>query len=134
MGSYLDNELNIYRRINAGPKSHPGYGAVRTLIDSFHVDGPDGKHQCLVHPPLLESVLTYLHRSPVKRLPAADVAFILKRLFLALDFLHTECQVIHTGQCSEPILLYLSVMLRDVPTRHQSSQYYVQHRRRVCIH
>jgi hypothetical protein len=61
------------------------------------VDGPDGRHRCLVHAPLWESVLTFLHRNPVRRLPTPIVAFILKNLFLALDFLHAECEIIHTG-------------------------------------
>lgn len=97
MGTQLDDEMNIYKRIEAGPKRHPGYDAVRSLLDSFDVEGPDGKHRCLVHPPLFESILTFLRRKPVGRLPVPIVAFVLKRLFLALDFLHTECQVIHTG-------------------------------------
>ena len=97
MGDQLDDEVNIYKRIERGPKKHPGYGAVRSLLDSFDTDGPAGKHRCLVHQPLFESVLTFLHRNPVRRLPVPIVAHTLKRLFLALDFLHTECQIIHTG-------------------------------------
>lgn len=98
MGDQLDNELNIYKRIESGPKDHPGYGAVRTLVDSFDVDGPDGKHRCLVHPPLFESALTLFQRSLEGRLPIRTVAFVLKRLFLALDYLHTGCKIIHTGK------------------------------------
>ena len=43
------------------------------------------------------SDLTFLHRNPAMRLPVPVLAFILRRLFLALDFLHTECQTIHTS-------------------------------------
>jgi serine/threonine-protein kinase SRPK3 len=50
-----------------------------------------------VHPPLWESVLTFLHRNPVRRLPKPVLAFVLQRLFVALDYLHTECQIIHAG-------------------------------------
>ncbi|KAG4429982.1 hypothetical protein IFR05_014532 [Cadophora sp. M221] len=83
---------------------HPGRGAVRELLDSFNVAGPDGHHQCLVHPPLWESVLTFLHRNSVRRLPAPVLAFVLRRLFLALDFLHTECQIIHTDIKADNIM------------------------------
>lgn len=85
------------KRMERGSKNHPGRSAVRSLLDSFDVDGPEDKHRCLVHPPLWDSVLTFLHRNPEQRLPAPVLAFVLKRLFLALDYLHTECQIIHAG-------------------------------------
>jgi serine/threonine-protein kinase SRPK3 len=105
MGQQLDDELQMYKRMERGSKYHPGRNAVRSLLDSFDIDGPEDKHRCLVHPPLWESVLTFLHRNPVQRLPAPVLAFTLKRLFLALDYLHTECQIIHAGIYSNPILL-----------------------------
>ncbi|KFH45673.1 Serine/threonine-protein kinase-like protein [Hapsidospora chrysogenum ATCC 11550] len=95
MGSQLDDEMNIYKLIEAGPKRRPGYGAVRSLLDSFDVESPDGKHRCLVHPPLFESILTFLRRNPIGGLPVPIVAFVLKRLFLALDFLHTDALVLY---------------------------------------
>lgn len=39
----------------------------------------------------------FLHRNPVRRLPAPVLAFILQKTFHALDYLHIECQIIHTG-------------------------------------
>ncbi|KAG6204629.1 hypothetical protein E4U50_005112 [Claviceps purpurea] len=39
-------------RIENSSIKHPGRSAVRALLDSFHVDGPHGSHQSLVHPPL----------------------------------------------------------------------------------
>lgn len=94
----MDDELNIYKRLEQGPKSHPGRDSVRSLLDVFDVDGPEGQHRCLVHPPLWESVATFLKRNPVERLPKPVFAVLLQRLFLALDYLHTECQIIHTGE------------------------------------
>ncbi|KAI5861451.1 serine threonine protein kinase, CMGC group [Durotheca rogersii] len=104
MGEQLDRELTMYKRISAFSAKHPGRGAVRELLDSFDVTGPDGSHRCLVHPPLWESVLTFLHRNPVRRLPVPVLAFTLRRLFLALDFLHTECQIIHTDIKADNIM------------------------------
>ncbi|PGH16326.1 CMGC/SRPK protein kinase [Helicocarpus griseus UAMH5409] len=95
MGQQLDDELTIYNRIERASKSHPGRNAVRSLLDTFDIDGPEDKHRCLVHPPLWESVLTFLHRNPIQRLPVPVLAFVLQRLFLALDYLHTECEVMH---------------------------------------
>ena len=97
MEEQVDNELNIYRHIEQSPASHPGRNVIRTLLDTFYIDGPQDKHRCLVHLPLWESVLAFLRRNPVERLPSAILAVVLHRLFLALDFLHTECQIAHTG-------------------------------------
>lgn len=108
MGVYNDDELDIYKRISKVKTSHPGRFAIRELLDSFDVSGPDGKHRCLVHPPLWDSMLTFLHRNPEARLPATLVAYILQRVFLALDFLHTECQIIHTDIKADNIMFSIS--------------------------
>lgn len=99
LGKQGDSELAVYKHISASASSskHEGRTAVREVLDAFDVAGPDGIHRCLVHRPLWESVLTFLHRNPIRRLPLPVLAFILHRLFLALDFLHTECKIIHTG-------------------------------------
>ncbi|KAI1157405.1 kinase-like domain-containing protein [Nemania serpens] len=105
MGKQLDNELNMYKRMKErGSANHPGRNAVRELLDSFDVEGPDGRHRCLVHPPLWESVLTFLRRNPIMRLPAPVLAVFLQRLFLALDFLHRECLIIHTDIKADNIM------------------------------
>ena len=97
MGQQVDHELNVYRHMEQSPTAHPGCDMIRTLLDTFYIDGPQDKHRCLIHPPLWESVLTFLRRNPVERLPSAVIAVVLHRLFLALDYLHTECQIAHTG-------------------------------------
>ncbi|KAJ5247267.1 hypothetical protein N7468_002250 [Penicillium chermesinum] len=56
LGKQLDDELNIYRRIEGASQNHPGREYVRSLLDSFDVDGPEEKHRCLVHPPLWENI------------------------------------------------------------------------------
>ncbi|KAI0531808.1 serine threonine protein kinase, CMGC group [Xylaria digitata] len=105
MGAQLDNELNMYKRMKEkGSVGHPGRNSVRKLLDSFDVEGPDGRYRCLVHPPLWESVLTVLHRNPVTRLPVPVLAGILYHLFLALDFLNRECAIIHTDIKADNIM------------------------------
>lgn len=101
----LNHELNMYSRVNAGPNSHPGKEAVRSLLDSFKIDRrADKKHEYLVDTPSWENVWALLHRNPIQRLPSPVLAFVLHRLFLALDYLHTECNMIHTGVCCRNIV------------------------------
>ncbi|OJJ98119.1 hypothetical protein ASPACDRAFT_53601 [Aspergillus aculeatus ATCC 16872] len=104
IGQHLNDEFNMYQRIERGSRNHPGRGAIRPLLDSFDINGPHDKHRCLVHPPLWESALTFLYRNPVRRLPVPVLASILKRLCLALDYLHTECQIIHTDIKADNIM------------------------------
>ncbi|CAK1360865.1 SRSF protein kinase 3 [Cercospora beticola] len=105
MGAQLDTELDVYKRIENAPKTHPGRTAVRTLLDSFRVEGPAGLHHCFVHSALWESVLDLQHRNPTERIPVPVVALVLKRLFHALDLLHSECRVAHTDIKEANILL-----------------------------
>lgn len=134
MGQQLDDELQMYKHIERGSKNHPGHSTVRSLLDSFNVNGPKDKHQYLIHPPLWDSVLTFLHHNPEQRLPTPVLAFVLKRLFLALNYLHTECQIIHTGIYSNSIIFFSPfLLLTSVPIRHQGRQYHVRHRRRFSF-
>lgn len=48
--------------------------------------------------PTMGEFFAFLRRNPIERLPSAVIAVVLHRLFfLALDYLHTECQIAHTG-------------------------------------
>ncbi|KAK3688226.1 kinase-like domain-containing protein [Podospora appendiculata] len=69
--SLADHELKIYDHMASvsSTSKHPGRDAVRSLLDSFKVTGPDGEHNCLVHPPLWDNLKTFLARNPIGRLP-----------------------------------------------------------------
>jgi serine/threonine-protein kinase SRPK3 len=95
IGGKKNIELNVYKRIEASPEDSPGRYAIRSLLDSFDIDGPNGQHQCLVHPPLWESIYDFKRRNPVERLPEPVLALMLVRVFQALDLLH-KCHVAHT--------------------------------------
>jgi serine/threonine protein kinase len=104
LGARAGHERDVYQRISNGPQSHPGRDAVRSLLDDFQLAGPHGEHRCLVHPPLWESVRTFLARNPVGRLPKPVLGIVLYRLFQALAYLHNECRVIHTDIKSDNIM------------------------------
>ena len=105
LGSELDTELDVYRRIANSPDQHPGRSAVSSQLDSFEVNTSEEIHRCLVHAPLWDSAHNIRHRNPLRRLPQPVMAFLLKRLFLALDLLHRECHTAHTDIKEANILL-----------------------------
>lgn len=74
-----------------------GQRYVRTILDAFKTSGPDSEHHCLVHKPMWDSLNELLARNVHRRFTEELLREALRRLFAALDYLHTECHVIHTG-------------------------------------
>lgn len=67
------------------------------MLDNFEIDGRQGKRQCVVHEPLLVSLLHFQATFNPPRPNEELVRGVLQQVLAALDFLHTEAQVIHTG-------------------------------------
>ncbi|KAG5933719.1 hypothetical protein E4U60_004317 [Claviceps pazoutovae] len=88
MGEMQDVELDAYVCIENSSINHPGRRAIRSLLDSVDIDGPDRRWA--------GRGIGALHRNPIRRLPTPVMDFVLLRLFLALDFLHRECHTAHT--------------------------------------
>ncbi|CZT09077.1 related to dis1-suppressing protein kinase dsk1 [Rhynchosporium agropyri] len=62
------DEIAIYKHISQGNKYRLGYRYVRTALDSFELKNRGGRHPCLVHEPLWDSIRTLLERSGRDRL------------------------------------------------------------------
>ncbi|KAB8268022.1 kinase-like domain-containing protein [Aspergillus minisclerotigenes] len=115
MGKQLDDELKMYQRIDRASK-HPGRNAIRSLLDSFHIDGPEDKHHCLVHPPLFESVWEFLHHIKANNVmfELADNSVFTKFLDGRAIYLSRELEMI-PGKLGAPVLCdFGSAMLGDV--------------------
>jgi serine/threonine protein kinase len=90
-------ELDVYKHLSTITSRHSGSRLVRTLLDAFEITGSEGSYQCLVHKPLGMSLSDLQARCPSQRLPEHLLKLTLIHVLLMLDFLHTEAQVIHTG-------------------------------------
>lgn len=105
------HEFELYSLIGKANPSHPGHRHVRTALDMFELQGTEGNHhhQCLVLKPMWDSWRDMLRRNPARRFSEMLLKAGLAQLFLALDYLHTECRLVHTGMragCSEqPVFL-----------------------------
>ncbi|RAH74790.1 putative protein kinase [Aspergillus aculeatinus CBS 121060] len=89
----LERELDIYKHINSVEAQHPGKNFIRKLLNYFYLQGPHGCHACLVHEPLGMT---------------ADFLPAIRQLLVALDFLHSECHIIHTDRTIYRPLGFLS--------------------------
>ncbi|KAK4133834.1 CMGC protein kinase [Trichocladium antarcticum] len=99
------DELRIYETLANAGRSHPGYRHVRTALDTFRLDMPGGAtHACLVQTPMWDSFRDLASRNPTGRFTEHLLKAALVQLFLALDFLHSECRLIHTDIKADNIL------------------------------
>lgn len=67
------------------------------LLDSFEALGPEGKHICLVHQPLGMSLHDLKMQAQGKVFSKEVLRVSIRQLLAALDFLHKDAHIIHTG-------------------------------------
>ena len=93
-------EKEVYDHFRRVKSSLTGSILVRHALDDFQVTSDDNSHsyQCLVHPPLAMSLFELRNRAAGKVFPENLLKPTLIHILLALDFLHTDAQVIHTGK------------------------------------
>lgn len=93
-------ETNIYKHLASIKSNHPGRDYIREALDTFTLKGQKGEHQCLVLKPMLETAQELLRRNKSGRFTESLLKAVLIRLLMALDYLHTEAHLIHTGKSS----------------------------------
>lgn len=76
---------------------------IRPLEDSFKVQGPHGSHEILVQVPVAKSLVESQSTADDFVLAPSIVKSSLKQVVSALDFLHSDAHVIHTGKLSPPL-------------------------------
>ncbi|RAK71838.1 putative protein kinase [Aspergillus fijiensis CBS 313.89] len=91
----LERELDIYKRINS-------------LLNYFHLQGPHGCHACLVHEPLGMTADFLARMAPRNEKTLDFMKPAIRQLLVALDFLHSECHIIHTDRTIYKSLGFLS--------------------------
>lgn len=91
------SELAAYNHLDTITTINVGAFLFRDLLDPFRATGSEGQHECLVHEPLGLSMETIKELSPGRKLSEVVLNFFLSHVLHALDFLHTDAEMIHTG-------------------------------------
>ncbi|KAJ5927546.1 hypothetical protein N7516_009319 [Penicillium verrucosum] len=102
-----EKELRITEHITKANTQHPGRNFVATLLDSFRVASPGGTHICMVFDALCEPLWMLKRRFEGNIIPLDVLKPVSKLILEGLQYIHTECHVIHTDLKSDNILLAL---------------------------
>lgn len=90
--------------MDANP-SHRGRNHIVSFLDHFEQSGPEGNHICLVFEPLGENLLALIERHKKTGVAIDLVRVIAKQMLLGLQYLHDECDLVHTDIKPENILI-----------------------------
>lgn len=111
--SHAKREIEAYDHVKSLRSNHTGAILVRTVLDKFHLPSIDGSHshQCFIHPPLAMSLFELRNRAARKVFPEFLLKPTLIHILIALDFLHSEAHMIHTGSTASIVvgMLYTNV-------------------------
>ncbi|SMR59541.1 unnamed protein product [Zymoseptoria tritici ST99CH_3D1] len=119
----IEQEMALQKRVSTADRAHRGFELVRRIKDSFLHVSADGTHLCLVHEPLRETLEVYRQRF-TGGIPIPILKVYSKLLLTALDFLHSECNIIHTDLKLDNILMKFedTSVLRDAARQLQHSE------------
>lgn len=100
-----EHELNISQHLAKTNPSHEGFLFVRTTIDNFELASLHGTHTCLVFEPMREPLWLFLKRCENHKFPLPLLKGYMEFLLKGLDYLHSECRIIHTDLKLDNILV-----------------------------
>ncbi|KYK58834.1 protein kinase domain protein [Drechmeria coniospora] len=101
----VSRETRYSKLINHANPTHEGLSFLRVPIDEFKLKAATGTHSCLVYEPMRETLFQLQHRLKRQRLALPLFKFFIYCLLQALDYLHTECRVIHTDIKDDNVMI-----------------------------
>jgi hypothetical protein len=108
----IRHELDMTIHLSSANSEHRGRAIIATAIESFGLHSPTGStHLSLVFEPMREPLWLFRRRvtgeGKVTRPLMTLIKIYLQILLEGLDYLHSECHVIHTGTLSSALKAFL---------------------------
>ncbi|KAK0384662.1 hypothetical protein NLU13_8748 [Sarocladium strictum] len=99
-------EIEISKHVCSMWTTHPGQQYVRKKLDSFEVESSGRTHLCMALEPLRQPLwMLGRQTSPSGLIQPHILKALLPGILECLDFLHTECHVIHTDLKGDHFML-----------------------------
>lgn len=90
------DEIKILKAVRDGDPANPKRNKTVQLLNDFKISGVNGTHICMVFEVLGHNLLKLILKSNYRGIPLSNVRSITRQVLEGLDYLHTECQIIHT--------------------------------------
>lgn len=103
------DEIKLLSKVAEANPHHPGRSHIVSFLDSFNHCSPEEIHVCIVFEPLGENLLSLIERNKKKGVPVGLVKVIARQVLLGLEYLHDECDLVHTDIKPENICM-LSIL------------------------
>ncbi len=94
------------RLLTANP-DHPGYNHVRFMLSTFKLKTRWGEHLCIIYDVLREPINICMEKWQSRLFSSEKLRKILPSLLRGLDYMHSECHVVHTDLKADNIMMGL---------------------------
>ncbi|KAH9004230.1 kinase-like protein [Lactarius hatsudake] len=115
------DEIKLLRQIADASPSHSGRAHIVDFLDSFPHTVSSTTHICITFEPLGENLLSLIEKNRRKGVTPCVVKSITKQVLLGLQYLHEECDLIHTDIKPENIMMCIPDIESHISSQLSSS-------------